>query len=90
MKHPLYVRSRTVFVSLSPIARSIESKTQWKETPLHFAARNNKLGTVKALISAGASTTSETFGGDTALQLATKYKFDKVVDYLENGSKKAE
>ena len=73
-------------VSLS--LSSIDGKTQWKETPLHFAARNNKLNTVKALIGAGASTTSETLNGDTALQLATKYKFDKVVSFLENPNAK--
>ena len=55
MKHPLYVRSRTCVFSLLSIARSIESKTQWKETPLHFAARGGKVGAVYKLITHGAN-----------------------------------
>jgi ankyrin repeat protein len=63
---------------------SIDPKTQWKETPLHFATRNNKLNCVKSLVESGASRTAVTYGGDTALQLAEKYKFAPIVEYLSS------
>ena len=68
--------------SLIKAGAPIDATTTWKETPLHMAARNNKLTTVKQLVDAGASTTKQTYGGDTALAIATKYKFKEVADYL--------
>ena len=60
----------------------IDAKTQWKETPLHMAARNNRVDTVKQLVDAGASTSAETYGGDNALSIAKKYKFKAMAEYL--------
>ena len=54
----------------------------WKQTPLHFAARNGKMDCVKALVDAGASKTALTYGGDTAEELARKYKKADIADLL--------
>merc|ERR1712216_995243 len=50
----------------------------WKETPLHFAVRNGRVDAAKELLKAGASTTAATYGGDTALELARKYRMSAV------------
>eukprot|EP00967_Tisochrysis_lutea_P101338 scaffold151963_cov35-Tisochrysis_lutea.AAC.1 len=54
----------------------------WQETPLHIAARNGCVAAVKTLLDAGASTSAQTFGGDTAMSLAQKYKKASVVELL--------
>ena len=63
----------------------LDAYTSFKETPLHLAVRNNRLACVKLLVEAGAST-SAPYGksGDTALALATKYRFESVVEYLKS------
>uniref|UniRef100_A0A7S0HXF8 Uncharacterized protein n=1 Tax=Phaeocystis antarctica TaxID=33657 RepID=A0A7S0HXF8_9EUKA len=63
----------------------IDAYTSFNETPLHLAVRNNRLGCVKLLVDAGASTSAE-YGknGDTALSLAQKYKFEPIIDYLKS------
>ena len=63
----------------------IDAYTSFNETPLHLAVRNNRLGCVKLLVDAGASTAAE-YGknGDTALSLAQKYKFEPIIDYLKS------
>ena len=55
---------------------------QFSETPLHMAVRNGRLASVKALVGAGADTSVKTFGGDTALVLAKKYRMSEVESYL--------
>ena len=55
---------------------------KFDESPLHFAVRNNRLPAVKLLIGAGADRAQKTFGGDTALVLAQKYRMKTVEDYL--------
>ena len=44
--------------------------------------RNNKADCVKALLDAGASLDSVTYGGDTPLELANKYKMVKIAPML--------
>ena len=60
----------------------IDPVTQFKETPLHMAARNNKLGAVKKLVEAGASTTKINYNDDNALGIARRYKYAALTDYL--------
>ena len=55
---------------------------KFDESPLHFAVRNNRLPVVKVLVGAGANRDQKTFGGDTALVLAQKYRMKAVEDYL--------
>ena len=63
-----------------------EAYTSFMETPLHLAVRNNRLGCVKALVEAGASASAlyGKSGGDTAVTLAQKYRFESIVDYFES------
>lgn len=61
----------------------VDPRTQWKETPLHFAVRNNRLDCVNALLAGGASTSAETYGGDTPAQVAAKYKMAKISAVLD-------
>jgi len=60
----------------------IDAMTQWKETPLHMATRNGRLAVVKQLVEAGASTSTQTYGGDDALTIAKKYKMKEVAEFL--------
>ena len=69
--------------SLLKSGSSVDALTQWKATPLHMAARNNKVAVVKALVEAGASTKLKTYGGDTALEIAQKYKFKDLAAFLD-------
>lgn len=69
--------------SLLKSGSSVDALTQWKETPLHMACRNNKVAVAKALVEAGASTTLKTYGGDTALEIAQKYKFKDLAAFLD-------
>ena len=62
------------------VSPSVTNK--FDESPLHFAVRNNRLPAVKMLVGAGADRAQKTFGGDTALVLAQKYKMTAVEDYL--------
>ena len=49
-----------------------------------MAARNGRLACVKQLTEAGADLSKKTFGGDTALDLAEKYRMKPIVDYLSS------
>lgn len=60
----------------------VDPANSWGETPLHFATRNGKLGAVKALVEGGANIKQQTAQGDDALELAKKYRFTKVYEYL--------
>lgn len=63
----------------------IDAYTNFKETPLHLAVRNNRLACVKVLVEAGASTSAlYSKSRDTALSLATKYNFMEIVAYLKS------
>eukprot|EP00308_Calcidiscus_leptoporus_P018117 CAMPEP_0119373564 /NCGR_PEP_ID=MMETSP1334-20130426/25986_1 /TAXON_ID=127549 /ORGANISM="Calcidiscus leptoporus, Strain RCC1130" /LENGTH=199 /DNA_ID=CAMNT_0007391373 /DNA_START=12 /DNA_END=611 /DNA_ORIENTATION=- len=60
----------------------IDPVTKWAETPLHMAVRNNKLGAVKKLVSAGASLTKVNFNDDNALGIARRYRYEAMADFL--------
>ena len=49
-----------------------------------MAVRNGKLPAVKALVGAGASLASTTFGGDTPLVLSKKYRMASIEEYLSS------
>ena len=48
----------------------------------HLCARSRSA--VKLLVGAGADLGAKTFGGDTALSLATKYRMKPIEDYLSS------
>lgn len=60
----------------------INAKTRWLETPLHYAARNGRLASVKQLVAAGAQLDPKTTTGETALTLANKYRKLDIEAYL--------
>mmetsp|Transcript_9532 Transcript_9532/g.10618 ORF Transcript_9532/g.10618 Transcript_9532/m.10618 type:complete len:111 (-) Transcript_9532:1-333(-) len=60
-----------------------ESSSITKRTPLHAAAHNGFVQTVKELLSMGASTEAKDYLGKTALDLARNRGFDQVVNLLE-------
>ena len=60
----------------------------WKETLLHFAARNNNLPAVKQLVKAGADTNAKVFGGDTAADIAAKYRWEDVSEFFDAPAEK--
>merc|ERR1719460_1203205 len=57
---------------------------KFDETPLHMAVRNGRLPAVKLLVGAGADLGAKTFGGDTALSLAAKYRMKPIEEYLSS------
>ena len=63
----------------------IDTYSNFKETPLHLAIRNNRLECVRVLVEAGAST-SLAYGTkeETALMLAEKYKLKPIIEYLKS------
>jgi len=60
----------------------VDPSNAWKETPMHFAVRNGKIGVVKQLVGAGANLSKVTGGGDTPLSLARKYRMEEIATYL--------
>jgi len=60
-----------------------EASSITKRTPLHAAAHNGFIHTVKELLSMGADTDAKDYLGKTALDLARNRGFDQVVNLLE-------
>lgn len=62
---------------------NLDAVTLYKDTPLHMAARNNRVDFVKQLVAAGADKTKVNMAGDTPAMLAARYKFEGVIDALK-------
>ena len=77
-----FVRTRRTGAVLLKAGCNVNAVTRWKETPLHMAVRNGKLASAKQLVEAGAKLDVQTAGGDTALELAKKYRKADVEEYL--------
>lgn len=60
----------------------LESRDSLGWTPLHFAAKHNRLACVKILVKQGASVDSVTECLETPLSMATEYSHLSIVDFL--------
>ena len=67
----------------APRKVNLDAVTLYKDTPLHMAARNNRVDFVKQLVAAGADKTKVNMAGDTPAMLAARYKFEGVIDALK-------
>lgn len=60
----------------------IDRKPRAGSTALIYAARNNQMEPVKALLTAGANITIKTDKGDTALQIAQRFGHQEIAGVL--------
>ncbi|XP_069669369.1 ankyrin repeat domain-containing protein 1-like [Periplaneta americana] len=60
----------------------LEERSEYGETPLHWAAWNNRLEGAQALVARGANIQARTNGGSTPLQQAQKKNHKSLVDFL--------
>ncbi len=76
--------NEVVLAGMLDIGFDIEGKDQWGKTPLYYAAKNGKDGTVRFLLDHGANIESKTGNKWTAMHAAARAGHDKVIEVLLN------
>jgi ankyrin repeat protein len=74
--------SEVILAGMLDIKFGIEGQDQWGKTPLYYAAKNGKDGTVRFLLGRGANIESETGNHWTAMHAAARAGHDNVIEVL--------